>query len=124
MTTIIDPEHEIEHWLFSVVLGAPAKTHFYGYVMGNEEDVKAGCGRLTRICEAIGRTYEIDIGPTDIAVTMLDAEGVRLVREVVSASRHCREGFKAATDFHISAWVMPDEDPRAGRLLALHDEAA
>jgi hypothetical protein len=113
----------MEHWFFSIVLRAPPNTHFYGYLMSRQEAVETACGRLQAICEAIGRTYEINIGPADIAVTQLDAEGVELVRSVLSASRRCKQGLAAATDFYTAALLMPDEDPRAGRLLALHKEA-
>ena len=55
------------------------------------------------------------------SVTALDADGNKLVRAVVSAeSRRVKEGIAAAKDFHFSAWMMPDEDPRAEGLLALH----
>jgi hypothetical protein len=114
----------VEHWFFSIVLRSPPNTHFHGYLMSNKEAVEAGCGILQRICEEIARTYEIDIGPADIAVTMLDANGVELVREVVSASRRCKANLATATDFYTAALLMPDEDPRAGRLLALHKKAA
>jgi hypothetical protein len=113
----------VEHWLFAVALKSPPRSHFYGYLMGEKETVEANCNRLSAICETICRTNDIEMLPADVLVTMLDANGVKLVREVVSASRRCKESLARATDFHISAWVMPDEDPRAGRLLALYEDA-
>jgi hypothetical protein len=114
----------MEHWLFSILLRSPPNTHLYGYLMGKEEAIEAGCDRLTAICEQVCRTNDIvEMLPADVLVTMLDANGVKLVREVMSASRRCKAGLATATDFHISAWVMPDEDPRAARLLALHEPA-
>jgi hypothetical protein len=110
----------MEHWLFSVLLRSPPNTHLYAYLMGKQEAIEANCNRMNAICEKVCRTEML---PADVLVTMLDANGVKLVREVVSTSRRCKEGLAAATDFHISAWVMPDEDPRAARLLALHEPA-
>jgi hypothetical protein len=114
----------MEHWLFSVLLRSPPNTHLYGYLMGRQEAIEAGCGRMNVICEKVCRTNNIQMLPADVLVSMLDPNGVKLVREVVSASRRCKESLATATDFHISAWVMPDEDPRAAALLALHADDA
>jgi hypothetical protein len=118
------PAKEIEHWLFSVLLRSPPNTHFYGYLMGREEAIGAGCGRLTAICEKVCRTNDIEmLLPDDVLVTMLDANGVKLVREVMSTSRRCKAGLATATDFYVSAWTMSDEDSRAKGLLALAEAA-
>jgi hypothetical protein len=114
----------MEHWFFSIVLRSPPNTHFYGYLMAKTEAVETACNWLTAINEVIHRTNEKETLPADISVTMLDGDGVKLVREAVSVSRRCRQGFATATDFYVGGWVMGDEDPRAGRLLALHKEAA
>jgi hypothetical protein len=110
----------MEHWLFSALLRSPPNAHFFAYVMGNDQKaVEVGCGRMTAVCAESG--FEI-MSADNVLVSMLDADGVKLVREVVSTSRHGREGLAAATDAYAAGWVMGDEDPRAGRLLALHCE--
>jgi hypothetical protein len=115
----------MEHWLFSVLLRSPPNTHLHGYLMGREKDIEMGCGRMKVICEKVCRTNDIQIlSADDVLITMLDADGIKLVREVMSASRRCREDLATATDFYISAWMMSDEDSRAAPLLALHVDGA
>jgi hypothetical protein len=103
-----------EHWLISVRL--PPNTHLHGYLMGSGKAIELGCDRMTNVCAKGGFEMRED----NVLVTQLDTNGVKLVREVVSASRRCKEGLATATDFYFSFWTMGDEDPRAVRLLALH----
>jgi hypothetical protein len=105
-----------EHFLLSVLLKSPPNTHFHGYLMGNDQEaIERGCDGMTRICAESG----VEMSADDVLVAMLDADGVRLVREVIATSRRGKAGLEAATDCYFSFWTMGDEDPRARRLLAL-----
>jgi hypothetical protein len=107
-----------EHFLLSVLLKSPPNTHFHGYLMGNDQEaIERGCDGMTRICAE----SSFEICADSVLIVMLDAEGVRLVRKVVLESRRGREGLAAAKDCYFSFWTMGDEDPRAARLLALHE---
>ena len=107
----------MKHYLISVRLTSPPKTHFHSYLMCEDDKfVEQGCSKMSSLCEENG----VEIFPA-FMVTALDADGIKLVRAVVSAeSRRVKEGIAAAKDFHFSAWMMPDEDPPAEGLLALH----
>jgi hypothetical protein len=107
----------MKHYLISVVLRVPPRAHFHGYLMCEDEKyVEGSCNKICKLCEEMGAK----IFPA-FMVTRLDAEGVETVRASAGAlNPEFKECIAAATNFHISVWMMPDEDPRSEGLLALH----
>jgi hypothetical protein len=100
---------EMEHWLFAVALKSPPNTHWYGYLMGQGEAIKAACDELSAILDKACRANNAtEVG--DVRVVQLDAEGVKLVLESMGKTR-------------VLAWTMGDEDPRTAALRALYEAA-
>jgi len=117
MTTGKKRRSSVKHYLISVRLMSPPKAHFHSYLMCEDEKaVEMSCNKMCSICEENG----FEIFPA-FMVTTLDEDSVRLIRAVVyEGNPEAKECIAAATTFHISSWVMPDEDPRSEHLLALH----
>jgi hypothetical protein len=90
--------------------------HIHGYLMGCDEAARRrGCDGMQRICVENG----FELSEENLRIAMLDADGVRLVREIVGTGRRGKARLEAATDSCFACWSMGDEDPRARRLLAL-----
>jgi hypothetical protein len=109
----VEPKRDLQHYLVSIDAGG---VHLHAYVMAPDQDyAHRAAERLVEIVEDSGRRF------VPIILTTHLTGGVDLVREIISRrSEEAREKLKTATDYHLSIFQMPADDPDDARLMELH----
>ncbi len=106
----------IKHYLLTVQIASNARMHCY-LMTDDERQAHAAADRLLTEAEKTGSDYPL---LSVVLMTSLST-GVELVREIISArSAEVKRLLQTATDFHVSMWMMGDDDPDDARLMALH----
>jgi hypothetical protein len=106
----------LKHYLLTIA--APAgRVNFHGYLMADDKrHIEAAAGRMMKTLEDNHLAYL-----PMILVTPLNDSGVEAVRKIACKQNGDIKGLIAqATDFHFSAWLMPDGDPEDAQLMELH----
>lgn len=106
-----------EHYLVTIALLVPADWKMHAYVMCPDKQHV-----LSVVDEMMEEVEKKSWRPLGVILQTgpLDAEGIAIVRAIVNEFPESREMLVTATNFHKTAWVMPDDDPRSKPLMDLH----
>lgn len=107
-------EAELKHYLISF---DARSCWVHAYVMVTEKDsMDHGASRLLHESEAIGLKPNLGI------MLMTDlGDKVDVVRDFVRGiSEEAAQALKTATDYYLTAWMMPPDNPDHAMLMALH----
>lgn len=97
----------IEHYLLS--LNVNPQMHMHCYLMSNDKrNIEEASNKMMDTVESTGFKLPAPI----VLITRLST-GVDLVRAILSMSESVRQNLETATDFHVSIWTMPSDDPAA-----------
>lgn len=104
----------IHHYLVTMDLGP---VHLHAYLIGKQNDEMIAVEQMEKVAHEHGAT-----GPTTqmVLITRL-ASGVSTVRRIIGKySEDAKQAFLTATDFHLSVWMMPKDNPDDAKLMDLH----
>jgi hypothetical protein len=106
----------LNHYLLSIPLASPPNSHLHGYLMCKDEDtVQRVTNKMLNTCEKDGCQMLMPV----VLCTKLSS-GVEFVRSIITEMPGVKDHLATAKDFHMTEWIMGDEDPRSERLLKLH----
>jgi hypothetical protein len=107
--------HALEHYLLTIA--ARGRLNYHAYLMcADKRHTEGAASRMMKQMEDNRLTYL-----PMVLVTRLDDSGVEAVRRIACRQSDEVKGLIArATDFHFSAWLMPDGDPDDAQLMKLH----
>ena len=104
---------KLQHYLISYPLPGG---YVHGYVMTNDAHVLPACiDRMIREAEKLGARSHMPI----VLQTHL-GDGWKIVRRIILAHAPSKPAWDEATDFHFTAFIMPESDPDTKRLMELH----
>jgi hypothetical protein len=107
---------KIEHYLITLDL-APQPAHIHAYVMTNDE------ASLDRVINRMIVEAEKNYGPVTLPIflsTKLGDATEAVRNELCARLEDCAKTMAAATDFHLTMWIMHNDDPWTDELMALH----
>jgi hypothetical protein len=106
----------MNHYLLTIPCG---HHHAHCYLMCRAPDPKVIDGILNRMMDSMEEKGLRPFAPC-VLMTILTT-GVGTVREIAGKqSKKAKRLMSQATDFHATAWMMPDDHPDDMQLMQLH----